>query len=398
LPALTQEALKQLSCLGNSVKISTLLAVHGGSEEEIHSQLWEPVRAGLVLRLASSYSFVHDRVQEAAYALIPQELRAQSHLRIGRLLIAKMTQEEIADSVFNVVNQLNFGAAIMSDRGEKERAATLNLRAGRKAKTSTAYASARIYLSAGMSLIGSDGLDSPSQYELAFALCLERAECELLSGNFDEAERLIGQLVRRGASRVDKAAAYSLKIHLHLIKSEKPQGVDAALECLRLFGIEMPAHPTREEVQAEYEIVWRNLKEQSIESLVDLPLMTNPEMHAAMRVLAFLTGPALYTDINLYHLHFCKMVNLSLRYGISDASTFGYAGFGVILCVPFQRYTEGYRFGKLACDLVEKHGFAAYKAKVYLSMEMIVLWTRPTTHPQLAGTDCDFFHFQRREI
>jgi predicted ATPase len=102
-----------------------------------------------------------------------------------------------------------------------------------------------------MALIGSDDLDSPSQYELAFALCLERAECELLSGNFDEAERLIYQLVRRGASTVDKAAGYSLKIHLHLIKSEKPQGVDAALECLRLFGIEMPTHPTREEVQAE---------------------------------------------------------------------------------------------------------------------------------------------------
>src|SRR5258705_571106 len=228
-----------------------------------------------------------------------------------------------------------------------------------------------------MALFGTDAFDNPSQYELAFALCLERAECELLSGNFDEAERLIYQLLQRGASRVDKAAAYSLKIHLHIIKSEKAQGVDAALECLRLFGIEMPTHPTREEVQAEFEMVWKNLKEQSIESLVDLPLMTDQEMYAAMRVLAFLTGPALYTDINLYHLHFCKMVNLSLRYGISDAATFGYAGFGVILCVPFQRYTEGYHFVKLACDLVEKHGFAAYKAKVYLSMQMVVLWTQP---------------------
>jgi PAS domain S-box-containing protein len=136
-------------------------------------------------------------------------------------------------------------------------------------------------------------------------------------------------------------------------------------------------HPAREEVQADYEMVWRNLNGQSVESLIDLPLMTDPEMHAAMRVLAALTGSSLYTDINLYHLHFCEMVNLSLRYGISDASTFGYAGFGAILCVPFQRYIEGYRFGKLACDLVEKHGFAAYKAKVYLSMQMAALWTQP---------------------
>jgi predicted ATPase len=239
LPIATQEVLKQLACLADNAEIGTLAVINEGSAEEIHSAMWEAARAGLVLKGAGSYKFLHDRVREAAYLLIPEELRAEVHLRIGRLLIAKMTQEEVADSIFNVVNQLSFGAALISDPGEKERAATLNLRAGRKAKASTAYASACIYLSAGMSLTGSDGLDNPSQYELAFALYLERAECELLSGNFGETERLISQLVRRGASRVDKAAAYSLKIHLHLIKSEKQQGVDAALECLRLEGLSL---------------------------------------------------------------------------------------------------------------------------------------------------------------
>ncbi|MBV8137759.1 MAG: histidine kinase, partial [Deltaproteobacteria bacterium] len=377
LPAPTQEALKLLACLGANTEIAILALASAGSEEEIHSVLWEAVRAGLVLRLTDSYKFLHDRVREAAYLLIPQESRAEVHLRIGRLLMAKMAPKEIAESIFNVVNQLNFGAAIISDQDEKERVARLNLRAGRKAKASTAYVSACIYLSAGMKLIGSRCWDDPSQYDLAFAMWLERAECELLSGNFDEAERLICQLLRRGVSRIDKAAAYRLKVVLHLIKSEKPQGVATALECLRLFGIEMSAHPTREEVRQEFEIVWRNLAGRSIESLVDLPLMTNPEMLAAMRVLSSLTGPALYTDINLYHLHFCKMVNLSLAYGTSDASTFGYAGFGVILCLPFQRYGDGYRFAKLACDLVEKYGFGAYKAKVLLSMEMVALWRQP---------------------
>ncbi|MGA8655535.1 MAG: AAA family ATPase [Chthoniobacterales bacterium] len=377
LPTATVEALKLLACLGADTEIGTLALVNGGREEEVHSAMWEVVRAGLVLRLTDSYKFLHDRVREAAYLLIPQASRAEVHLRIGRLLVAKMDPKEIAESIFNVVNQLNFGAALISDRDEKEHAARLNLCAGRKAKASTAYGSACIYLTAGMNLIGSQCWDNPNQYDLAFALWRERAECELLSGNFDEAERLICRLIQRGVSRVDKATAYSLKVVLHLIKSEKRQGVDTALECLRLFGIEMSAHPTREEVKNEFEIVWRNLAGRSIESLVDLPLMTNPEMHAAMRVLSFLTGPALYTDINLYHLHFCKMVNLSLTYGTSDASTFGYAGFGAILCLPFQRYGDGYRFAKLAGELVEKYGFTAYKAKVYLAMEMVVLWTQP---------------------
>src|SRR6202011_4905741 len=375
--ATTQEALKHFACLGNVARVATLALVQGETEEAMHAALWEAVRAGLVLREDSAYKFLHDRIQQAAYSLIPDEQRAEVHLRIGRVLLASMTAGELAKHLFDVANQFNRGAARLIDRDEKAQVAAIDLRAGRRAKASAAFASACVYLAAGMALIGDDGLDDPSRYGLAFALCLERAECELLSGNFDEVERLIYQLIRRGVSRVDKAAAYGLKIHLHIIRSEKPQGVDAALECLRLFSIEMPPHPTREEVQAEYEIVWRNLTEQSIESLVYLPLMTDLEIRAAMRVLGFLTGPALYTDINLYHLHFCKMVNLSLRYGISDAATFSYAGFGVILCQPFQRYTEGYRFGKLACDLVEKHGFAAYKSRVYLSMEMIALWTQP---------------------
>ena len=372
----TQDALKQLACLGNVAPTASLALVQGTTEDEIHAALWKAVHAGLVFREDGAYRFLHDRIQQAAYSLIPDAQRANVHLRIGRALLASLTANELAEHLFDVANQFNRGATGLIEQSEKARVARIYLRAGRKAKASAAYASACVYLAAGMALTG-DGLDDPGQYELAFAMSLERAECELLSGNFDEAERLIDRLIRRGASRVDKAAAYILKTHLHILKSEKPQGVDAALECLRLFGIEIPTHPTREDVQAEYEIVWRNLKDRAIESLVGLPLITDPEMHAAMRVLGFLTGPALYTDINLYHLHFCTMVNLSLKHGISDAATFGYAGFGVILCEPFQRYTDGYRFAKLACDLVEKHGFVAYKARVYLSMEMVALWTQP---------------------
>jgi PAS domain S-box-containing protein len=373
----TQEALKVLACLGNVAPTASLAFVHDSTWASIHTMCWEAVRAGLVFREDDTYKFLHDRIQQAAYSLIPEGHRAEVHLRVARALLAGMTPDALAEHLFDVASQFNQGAARLIDREERAQVANLELRAGQKAKASTAYASACVYLAAGMTLIGSDGLDDPKRYSLAFALRLERAECELLSGNFDEAERLIDQLIAKGMSKVDKAAAYSLKIDLNLIKSQKPEGVAAGLECLRLFGIDMPAHPTQEEVQAEYEVVWNNLGEQPIENLLDLPSMTDPDMRAAMRVLAFLTGPALYTDINLYHLHFCKMVNLSVRHGVSDASTFGYAGLGVILCEPFRRYTEGYRFAKLACDLVEKHGFAAYKTKTYLAAEMVALWTHP---------------------
>ena len=94
LPVETQKALQQFACLGNSAEITTLSIVHGTSEEEVHSDLWEAVRLEFVVRLEDSYKFVHDRVQEAAYSLIPEELRAEAHLRIGRLLMAHTPSRE----------------------------------------------------------------------------------------------------------------------------------------------------------------------------------------------------------------------------------------------------------------------------------------------------------------
>src|SRR4029077_17516170 len=242
LPAATQEVLKQLAFLGNSVKVSTLLAVHGRPEEEMHAAFWEAVRAGLVLRLGASYKFLHDRVQEAAYALVPEEARAKLHLQIGRRLKTEMAPGEIEGNIFDVVNQLNAGLRLISDDEEKERVAELNLLAGRRAKATTAYSSACIYLAAGLELLGSQSWEH--KYPLSFALYLEHAECAFLNGAFDLGERLVSELLKRAATMVDKAAAYRQKINLHLMQADTTPAVQSGLECLCLFGIEMQAHPT----------------------------------------------------------------------------------------------------------------------------------------------------------
>ena len=190
----TQEALKQLACLGNVAEIATLTLVYGEAAEAMHAALWEAVHAGLVFRLGSTYKFLHDRIQQAAYTLIPEEHRAETHLRIGRVLLASMRADELAEHLFDVANQLNQGAARLVDRDEKAQVATIDLRTGRKAKASAAYASACVYFAAGMTLL--DERDWASQYELMFSLWLERAECEFLTGNFDMAEQLLWSLLR----------------------------------------------------------------------------------------------------------------------------------------------------------------------------------------------------------
>jgi predicted ATPase len=175
----TQEALKQLACLGDVSEVATLALIRGETEKTIHTALREAVRAGLIFQHESSYKFLHDRIQQAAYSLIPEEDRADLHLGIGRVLLASMSADQLAEHLFDIANQFNRGAARLVDRDEKAQVATIDLRAGRKAKASTAYASARAYFSAGMALL--DEGDWGKQYDLMFSIWLERAECELFA-------------------------------------------------------------------------------------------------------------------------------------------------------------------------------------------------------------------------
>jgi PAS domain S-box-containing protein len=297
------------------------------------------------------------------------------HLRIGRVLLASVPEDERFAHLFDLANQFNRGATLLVDQNEKVQVATLNLRTGRKAKASAAYASARAYFSAGMALLGER--EWSSHYELTFGLWLECADCEHLSGNFEKAEQLILELLERGALNVDRAAVYHLKVQLHIVKGEYPQAVDGALTCLRLFGIDMPAHPTQDQVQAEYDTVWQTLDGRPIESLIDLPLMTDSEVQAAMDVLSVVTPAAYFTDFRLWCLQVCRMVKISMQHGTSGASAHAYGFWGVALGTVFHRYHEGYRFAKLACDLVEKHCFIESLAKIYVCVGAVAFWTQP---------------------
>jgi PAS domain S-box-containing protein len=377
-----QAALQQLACLGNVARIAMLNTVFGRSEEGIHTALLDAVRAGLILRLEGSYAFLHDRIQEASYAVIPENERAGSHLRIGKALLASLTADGLAEHLFDVANQLNRGAELLIDHTEKMHIAAIDLRAGRKAKASAAYTSALAYFAAGMALLDED--DWSSQYELTFSLWQERVECELVCGGLEKAAQLIADLLPRVATRIDEAAVCNLKVQLHLMKAENQLAVESALTCLRVFGIDLPAHPTEEQVQSEHHTLQQTLRGRAIESLIDLPLMTDPELQAAMRVLSILLSAAHYTDFRLCCLQACRMITLSVQHGTSGGSASAYAFWGSLLGPVYHLYTEGCRFSKLACDVVDKHDFVAYRALVYLGFGVVAPWTQPI------GTALDF--------
>jgi PAS domain S-box-containing protein len=375
LPIQTQKAVQELACLGNSAEITTVCIVHGTSEDQVHSDLWEAIRLEFITRQEGAYKFIHDRIHEAAYSLIAEHSRAENHLRIGRLLWEHFNPEKREEAVFEIVNQLNRGAALITSQDERERLTELNLIAGKRARASTAYVSALNYLVAGAELLSEDCWDS--KYHIIFPLELLRAECEFLTGQTAAAEQRLAALSSRASNAVDLATVTSLLIDLYTSLNQSERAVAVSLDYLRYLGVEWSSHPTEEEARQEYQQIWVQLGTRTVEELIGLPLMYDPTSLGTMDVLIKLLPPAMFTDPNLLSLTVCRAVNLSLEQGHSDGSCVAYVWFGAISGPHFGNYKAGFRFGRLGYELVEKGGLLRFQARNYMWFGQFVMpWTK----------------------
>ena len=224
LPAETQAALRQLACVGSGAEFALLGTVCQTSQEDLHDSLWEAVRSGLVLRSENSYAFQHDRIQEAAYSLIPEDARAEAHLRIGRLLLAHTPPDKREEIIFEIVSQFNRSTALIISQDEREQLAQLNLIAGKRAKNAAAYSSALTYLADGRALLAEDCWTR--QYPLTFELEFHRAECEFLTSDLENAEERLSMLASRTENLVDLAAVTSLRVDLYIMLARSERAID----------------------------------------------------------------------------------------------------------------------------------------------------------------------------
>jgi PAS domain S-box-containing protein len=375
LPAETQTALELLACLGNAAETSMLSIALEASAEQVQAALWEAVRRELIEPVEGFYRFIHDRVQEAAYSLIPEERRAAAHLRIGQLLAAHIPPAQRDEAVFDIVNQLNRGAALIFSQEEREQLAELNLIAGKRAKAATACAAALTYLNAGAALLVEDCWER--QHDLIFQLELHRAECEFLTGAPAAAEQRLNVLSTRAANTLERATVACVRVDLYTTLDQSSRAIAVGLDYLRHLGIDWSPHPTEEDARREYVRIWSQLGGRTIEDLIELPLMSDPASLATLDVLTKLGPPSLHTDANLFSLVICRSVNLSLEGGNCDGSCFAYVRLGMVAGPRFGDYQAGFRFGRLGHDLVEQHGLRRFQARTYMCFGCFVLpWTR----------------------
>ena len=375
LPLDTQEALKQFACMGNSAEFDMLAMAYEKSIEELHQHLWEAVRTGLIFRSEDSYRFLHDRVQEAAYSMIPQALRSAAHLRIGMLLAEHSPAEKREEAIFEIVNQLNRGSRLITSVEDRERVAELNLIAGRRAKVSTAYASALKYLGAGRALLTEETWRR--NYPLIFSTEYLMAECELLTADKVAAENRLSLLPQRANNRHDFCLATRLRLTLYTTLDRCDRAVDVFLEWLRSQGTLWSNRPKRDDVLREYERIWVLLGDRQIEELMDLPLVEDPEVLDTLDVFTEIVTPSILYDEHFSTLVVCRLVTLSLEHGNSDAACFAYVWLAMFAGPRLGNYKDGFRFGQLGYDLVEKRGLTRYLARTYMSVgAMVMPWSQ----------------------
>ena len=374
----TQQALQRFACLGTSAGTATLALALEQTEQQTHALLAEAARGGLVFRFGDRYKFLHDRVQEAAYALIEPEQRAPLHARIGRLCVARMTPAELDEQLFDVVNQLNQGLVLIDDAEERAMLRRLNHQAGLKAKSAIAFAAARQYFERAVALLPADAWGA--DYQTAFDAHIELAECEYLTGNASFAEQLFDLILQNAVSRLDRARVYSQRIGLCQTSARFEEGVEAGLEALALFGIEFPVTQAQTSASAasEREHIASMLGGRGAAELFGLPAATDPAAIASIGLLVDLLPCAYIARNRLYPLLILKALKLSLEHGNTEKSCVAYSGYAVVLASIYGEIATGYAFSELALRLNDKFNGVRMKGPLlFLHANYLNFWHRP---------------------
>ncbi|MEO1103604.1 MAG: hypothetical protein AAFW98_07735, partial [Pseudomonadota bacterium] len=380
LPEPTQEALQIAACVGNRFDIDTLALVQKTTPHAAYESLNEAAEEGLVTPVSApvategddldapilvrEFTFLHDRVMEAAHGLFDSERQQDVHLAIGRRLRATLSAEALSERIFDVVEHLNVGRPLITDPAERLALAELNLEAAEKSSDSTAYSVALDFVRVAQDLLGEDGWGD--HYDTMIAASRQRAELEYLNGNFDGCSEFVAITLEHARTDFEKAEVYFTRIAQHTLLAEFQQAEEAGYNALALIGVHLPRENLDAAGQEAVGTVTQMLAGKDPASLIKAPDATSREIALAQRTLRHLTITAFLSNQALWPLLVGTSVRLSLEHGNTPESALSYANYGLILGAFMSRYKDGQDFGELALRLCDRYGGRAPEATVRL--------------------------------
>ena len=394
LPSATQRALNLGACLGNTFELKTLALICGQSLPLLVRDLWPALNDELLVARGDAHKllkvmdadntaefnepifFHHDRIQQAAYEVISEDERQAAHLNIGRLLFKNLSPEETEEVLFSIVGQFNDGLNLIDEEDEKTELATLNLRAAKKAKNATAYEPAISYLKCARYLLPSNHWRS--QYSLSFELYKELAECEYLVGNLDIAESIFNEALSNASSKYDQGEIYILKMVLFFVLNKYSESITTGIKALRLFGIDLPEHPNDVGINVAVSAAKKAQGKQCFEDMVNLPECTETDVDFVMKILSELGPPTYMSNPNLLVVAFSKMAEIAFTKGLTVDSSYGFAGYAIVLGGVLGEWQEAHDSGLASLAINERFNNSPLSGRIHMMFVAFTNhWLRP---------------------
>jgi predicted ATPase/class 3 adenylate cyclase len=335
------------------------------------------------------YQFAHDRIHQVVYSLISPRQKTSIHYEISQLFINNLSLTQQETYIFDLVNQFNQAVDLLESPFQKKQLAQFNLMAGKKAKLSAAYQSAFEYLQIGLNQLNPHDWNTEKEYQLILEFYMETAELAYLCGDFSEMETLLNVVIKNAHNLLDKVKAYQIKIQAYIAHNQLQNSLDLAINTLKQLKVNLPSNPNQFSVSFGIIISYLTLKNKEIKTLIDLPTMEDPFILATVEILTTVGSSAYLAKPNLVPIIVLKQIHLFLQYGNNNLSAYAYTTYGVILSFFLGKIEEGYQFGKLALQLLDKYPSDKIKAKTILVFnDLIRHWKEhlnTTLQPLLDG-------------
>ncbi|MEO0517794.1 MAG: AAA family ATPase [Cyanobacteria bacterium P01_A01_bin.116] len=370
LPLPTQKGLKLAACVGNQFELATLSIISKQSVEETKEALWSALQEGLILPQGETYKFLHDRVQQAAYSLIPEEEKQATHYRIGQLLRQEMSLDATEERIFELTNQLNRGISLISTQDEREALAQLNLAACRKAKAAIAYQAGLDYAKIGLQLLGDQAWHA--QYDMALSFHNLTAELAAFCGDMPSLENSFSAILKQTHEPLEQASVYRIKTLLQTSRNELAEAIVTAKESLAGFGLRLPDSPTFQDIQQAMGSVDELIGERTVDELINLPQMDDPEKIAVINTVMSVAAAAYMSGSLLYPLLIAIAVQLSIKYGNTEPSVHSYACYGMMTCNLRKDISMGVTYGQLTQQLIPKIDAKVFKPEGLLVVGLFI--------------------------
>lgn len=383
----TQSVLQLAACIGSTFDLKTLASIYEHSAVETAVALMPALKLHTIVPLDSDYRLVgdgsewlgfnpvyrfqHDRVQQAAYALIDESRLENMHLSVGRLLL-QHAGELIADEhLTDIVEHLNIGRSLIESEAERISLSELNIRTAIRARHSSAYDTAFDYLQIALELLSKEPWRTTPK--LMRTLAAELQQCAYLTMRTEQADEWIEVMLLHAQTDLERGDILATRTRQYATLGKMDESILSAIQGLDALGIGFTENPTEADVLEERRLVEMNLCGRSVEELVDAPLVSDEAVLTALRLMmeifpaTFLSGSG-----HLFPYLILKAVNLSLRHGNCPESAFAYAAYGMLLCGELDEPKEGYQYGKVGLAINERLDDLTLRARVIYVYAMFV--------------------------